>query len=244
MSDAQNINLKPEDRMSQVGMILAEQAGLSLLSDTYKFPETNTGHMQVTTDGLMKIDGPLDTYARTSMMFKKDDKTTQFGTWNHTEFLDQNGNATAKVDQVNMGFLLDVLITNKMGSHSDFTGADGKPMLSLDGMTMMTPKDGSAGALGGTALPDPGKTYTNDSSYTIKDAAGNYLGDVHMMAKPKGAANVLDITAAFSVKGNYVGDIEEIITVDPNDHSRSSFQLLQEYNPPPPPPPAAPAKTA
>jgi hypothetical protein len=65
---------------------------------------------------------------------------------------------------------------------------------------------------------------------------------VHLVAKPKGAGNVLDITASYSKQGTYVGDIEAIITVDPNNHNNATIQIMQEYNPPPPAPPTPPTK--
>jgi hypothetical protein len=244
MSDAQNVELKPEDRMAQAGIVLVEQVGMSLFSDAYSFPKTTQGHMQtVDRDGTLKIDGPVDELVKTSMMFKKDESTTQFGTWNHLEATDGSGKSLAKVDQVNMGFLLDVLLSGKMGSHTDFRGSDGRVQFSLDGLTVLTPHDSSAGTMSGKTLPDPGKPYTNDTTSTIKDADGNYVGDVHVTARPTGKGNVLDINATYNYKDTYVGDIEAIITVDPANHNKASFEIKKAYNPPPPKPALeAPAK--
>lgn len=236
MSDAQNVDLKPEDRMAQAGIVLVEQVGMTLLSDAYKFPQSTTSHIKAADDGTLTIDGPIDETIKTSMMFKKDDKTTQFGTWNHTEMADASGKTFAKADQVNMGFLLDVLLTGKMGSHTDFRAADGSILFSLDGLTMLDPRDRSPGTMTGRSLPDPGKPYTNDTTSTVKDSAGNYLGDVHIVAKPDAQGNVLDIMATYKYKNTYVGDIEAIITVDPKDHHNATLKIMKEYNPPPPPP--------
>jgi hypothetical protein len=249
MNEVKYVDLKPADRMTQAGLAIVEEAGMAFFSEAYKFPEVTTGHMRtVDNQGTLKIDGPVNEFAKTSMIFKADDSTTQFGTWQHTEMIDASGHVLQKIDLVNMAKInpfndLDlepVMITGKMGTRTDFRGPDGAVQFSLQGKTIYDPRDYSPGGMSGNKLPDPGKPYTHDSRNTITDAAGNYVGDIALVAKPVGQGNVLDITAKFSSKGNYIGDVEALITVDPYDQRNADFQIRRKYDPPPPPKPAQP----
>lgn len=225
MSDIQNVEMKPQDRIAQAGILLVEQAGMALVSDAYKFPNTSTGHIQsIGNDGTLKIDGAFNETVKTTMKARHDDKSTYFAIWNHTDVVDSLGQSH-NVDQINGGDFLTVLVNNRLGSHTDFKANDGSTQLQMDGQTAFTPKDG----------------VINDSSNVIKDAAGNYLGEVHIVAKPTQNPNVLGIAAQYKYHDIYLGDVGALITLDPNSgYKTADFQIEQVYNPPPPaPPPAA-----
>lgn len=240
------LDLQSTDRMAQVGNVLVEQAGMALLSDAYKFPQVTEGHIQsVTADGVMKVDGPFNEYVKTAMMFKTDDRTSEFGTWNHTEIVDLNGRPLSKVDMTNMGVinpfsnskLSNVLLTGKLNSHTDFWAPDGSKQFSLDGWSKFDPKDFSPGGMKGNQYPDLGTPYATDTTNTISDPKGNYLGEFHLVARQKDRPNVLGITATFMRSGTYMGDVEAVLTVDPAKRDCATFQITRKYAPPPPPAP-------
>jgi hypothetical protein len=251
MSDARNVELTPANRIAQASMVLVEQVGMSLLSDAYKFPESSKGHIKTVNDaGLLKFDGPVDEYVKTSMMYKQDEKTKQIGTWNHTECLDADGKTQATVDKVNMGYLLDVLISGKLGSHTDFKGVDGGVQIKMDGLEQLTPHDTSPQPTpppGGWSLPMTGNIYIADSTNKISAPDGTYIADVQLTAKPGTDRNTIDIVAVYTRKVDpppvvvpgtpppqpiALGSVEIIVTVDPNTHKNADFQLLVKGPPP------------
>jgi hypothetical protein len=250
MSDAQYVELTPANRIAQAGMVLVEQVGMSLLSDAYKFPENSKGQIKtVGNDNILKFDGPVDETVKTFMMYKQDEKTKEIGTWNHTESIDADGKTQATIDQVNRGFLLDVLLTGKLGSHTDFKGPDGAVQIKMDGFTVLTPKDltpGSSPPGGSWDLPMKGNVYVADSTNTISTPDGKYLADLHLTAKPGAERNTLDIIATYTRKldpppvvlpgqpvpgPTQLGSVEMVITVDPNNQKNADYQLIVK-NPP------------
>ena len=227
MANVENIDIKPQDRIAQAGILLVEQAGMSLLSDAYKFPEQTRGHIDsVGADGTLQIDGSADETMKSSLLAKHEDRGTYMGLWNHTEIKDRQGK-TQVVDQVMGGDMLVVLVNNRLANHIDFKDDNGQVQYQMEGQTQFTPKDG----------------VINDSTSTISDASGNYLGEVHIVAKPAAKqANSLEITASYKYHDTYLGDVGAIMILDQQNHYRSAdFQLLQRYNPPPPVTPTAPA---
>ncbi|MBX9685172.1 MAG: hypothetical protein K2X27_00645 [Candidatus Obscuribacterales bacterium] len=226
MSDAEKIELKAQDRITQAGILIVEQLGLTLLLDSYKFPEPHQGKMKtVANDGTLKIEGPVNELLKSSMIKKKDDKSTYFGIWNHTEITDPAGHKSSS-DEVMGGDFLVVLVNNRLATHTDFKGENGDLQLKMDGQSMFTPRDG---------------VTINDLINTVTDANGNYLGEFHLTAKSS-KPNMLEINASYKYHELYLGDVEAHINLDPEDLYRSaSFEVEQKYNPPPPPPIAVPS---
>ena len=247
MSDAKEVELTPANRIAQASMVVAEQVGMSFLSDVYRFPASSQGHVQIArNDGLLKFDGPVDEYVKTSMMYKQDETTKEIGTWNHTETLDGNLRTQETIDQVNRGFLLDVLLTGKLGSHTDFKAPDGSLQLKMDGFTVLTPSDkpGTVPPGGKWPLPVTGDVYVSDWTNTLKAPDNTYLGEVHLTAKPvPGQGNSLDIIAIYTRTAAPIGtnppvitplgSVEMVVTVDPNTQQSADYQLFVK-NPPPP----------
>lgn len=223
------VELKAADRLTEAGILLTEQVGMSLVSDAYKFPQVQRGSIKPEgNDGTLKIEGPVHQLVRTSMKERHDEGSSYFATWTHSDLMDPIGRSLGSKDQVAGGDFLVVLTNNRLGSHIDFKGQDGSTKLQMDGQTQLTPKDG----------------VIRDAINIISDANGNYLGEVHLVAKPS-QANVLNITASYKFKDTYLGDVELVMTLDPNTQYKSAdIELRQKYNPPPfvPPPAPAPAK--
>lgn len=223
------VEMKAGDRLAEAGILLTEQAGMALISDAYKFPQVQRGTIKPEgNDGTLKIEGPVHQLLRTSMKERHDEGSSYFATWTHSDVMDPIGRSLSSKDQIAGGDFLVVLANNRLGSHTDFKAADGSTKLQMDGQTQLTPKDG----------------VIRDAINTITDANGNYLGEVHLVAKPT-QPNVLNITASYKFKDTYLGDVELVMTLDPNNQFKSAdFQLQQKYNPPPfvPAPTPAPAK--
>lgn len=229
MANIENVDIKPQDRIAQAGILLVEQAGMSLLSDAYKFPEQTRGHIDsVGADGTLQMSGSVNETIKSTLVAKHEEHGSYMGLWNHTEIKDQRGN-TQTVDQVMGGDLLVVLTNNRLANHIDFKDSNGQLQYQMEGQTQFTPKDG----------------VINDSSSTISDADGNYLGEMHIVAKPSAKQrNGLEITATFKYHDTYLGDVGAFMILDPDKQYRSAdFQLVQRYDPPPPPPPPAQTPT-
>lgn len=228
MANIENVDIKPQDRIAQAGILLVEQAGMSLLSDAYKFPEQTQGHVDsLGGEGTLNISGPVDETLKSSLVAKHEDRGTYMGLWNHTEIKDKQGNSQV-VDQVMGGDMLVVLVNNRLANHIDFRDNSGQVQYQMEGQTQFTPKDG----------------VINDSTSTISDANGNYLGEVHIVAKPSAKQpNGLEITASYKYHDTYLGDVGAMMLLDPtNQYHSADFQLVQRYNPPPAPPPPAPTQ--
>ena len=179
-----DVDLKPADRIAEAGVMIVQQAGMALLSDAYQFPTVTGGKISPEgADGTLKVEGPFNELLKTFMKERHDDKSTYFGTWTHTDVMDRmRRNLTGK-DEVNGGDFLVVLANNRLGSHTDFKLPDGTLAFQMDGQTQLTPKDG----------------VIRDATNTITDSAGNYLGEMHLVAKPT-AGNVLNVTAQYKYK--------------------------------------------
>lgn len=225
MANIENIEIKAQDRIAQAGILLVEQAGMALLSDAYKFPQNTKGTIEaVGNDGTLKIEGPVNETMKSSLVAKREEHGSYMGLWNHTE-INRNGQ-TQVVDQVMGGDFLVVLVNNKLANHIDFKNPDGSVEFQMEGQTTFTPKDG----------------VINDSTSTVSDGAGNYLGDVHIVAKPSKQPNGLEISAQYSYKGTYLGDVGAVMLLDPSRQFRhAEFQLLRRWSPPPPAPLPTPA---
>lgn len=224
MANLENIDIKPQDRIAQAGILLVEQAGMSLLSDAYQFPQQTRGHIDtVSGDGVLHITGPVDETMKTTLTAKHEDHGTYMGFWNHTENKNSQG-MTQVVDQVMGGDMLVVLVNNKLANHIDFKDLNGQIQYQMEGQTLFTPKDG----------------VINDSTSTISDADGNYLGEVHIVAKPAAKTpNGLEITATYKYHETYLGDVGAVMLLDSKSQFKSAdFELMQRYDPPPPPQPA------
>ncbi len=228
MGQSNDVDLKPSDRLAEAGIMVVQQAGMALLSDAYQFPQVTNGKMAPEgNDGTLRVEGPFNELLKTFMKERHDNNSTYFGTWTHTDVTDRLGRSLSSKDEVNGGDFLVVLTNNRLGSHTEFKRADGSLQFQMDGQTQLTPKDG----------------VIRDSVNTITDAAGNYIGEVHLVAKPS-QANVLNINAQYKFRDTYLGDVELIMTLDPSTNYQSAdIALSKKYNPPPPPPPV-PATTA
>lgn len=227
MSQVNDVEMKPGDRIAEAGILLAEQAGMALISDAYRFPQVLSGTIKPEgSDGTLKIEGPVHQLVKTTMKERHDSGSTYFATWTHSQVMDPIGRTLSTKDQVAGGDFLVVLTNNRLGSHTDFKAADGNLKIQMDGQTQLTPKDG----------------VIRDATNTITDAAGNYLGEMRLVARPT-QANVLNITASYKFKDTYLGDVELVMTLDPKtQYTSADIQIQQKYNPPPVvPPQAAPA---
>ncbi len=243
MGEAQEIDLKASDEIAQAGMVLVEQVGMTLLSDAYKFPKTSGGKMETDDLGTVKVDGVVDQVIKMKMLYKQDEASKYIGSWNHLDIKDSTGVPMMTVDKVNGGYLLDILLTNKLGTHADFRGADGQLKVQMDGLTALIPND--------AAKPAEGKSLNNmvpnmgvaDATNRIKDADGNYLADMRMVAKPKGEGNVLDIVATLSRGETQLGSVQMILTIDPKNIKKGDYKIIMHDPPPPEPPAPAPKGT-
>lgn len=237
MGEAQEIDLKASDEIAQAGMVLVEQVGMTLLNDAYKFPKTSGGKMETDDLGTVKVDGAVDQVIKMKMLYKQDEASKYIGSWNHLDIKDSTGIPMMTVDKVNGGYLLDILLTNKLGTHADFRGSDGRLMVQMDGRTSLIPND--------AAKPAEGKSLENmvpnmgvaDASGTIKDPDGNYLGDIRLVAKPRGSGNVLDIVATMSKGETQLGSVQMILTIDPKNIRKGDYKIFMHDPPPPPPAP-------
>lgn len=225
MSEVKDIELKPADRIVEAGVLLAEQVGMSLVSDAYKFPEIQKGSIKPEgNDGTLRIEGPVHQLVRSTMKSRHADQGTYFAVWTHTDVSDRMGRSLSSKDQVAGGDFLVVLVNNKLGSHTDYKSADGKLQMQMDGQTLFTPKDG----------------VIRDITNTISDGQGNYMGEMRLVAKPV-QGNVLSIAAQYKFKDTYLGDLELSFTLDPNtNYTSADFEIKQSYNPPPAPAPVPP----
>ena len=229
MSEAHDVELKPADKLAEAGIMLVQQAGMSLLSDSYQFPQALRGKITPDDkDGSLNVQGPFNESLKTFMKERHDEKTTYFGTWTHTDVMDQSHRNISTKDEVNGGEMMVVLATNRLGSHTDFKRADGSLQFKMDGQTQLTPKDG----------------VIRDATNVFTDENGNYIGEMHLVAKPV-AGNMLGIAAQYKYHDTYLGDVELVMTLDPNtQYSSADIQLAKKYNPPPPPPVAPPVAAA
>lgn len=236
MGEAQEIDLKASDEIAQAGMVLVEQVGMTLLSDAYKFPKSSGGKMETDDLGTVKIDGAVDQVIKMKMLYKQDEASKYIGSWNHLDIEDSSGVPMMTVDKVNGGYLLDILLTNKLGTHADFRGANGDLKVQMDGRTALIPHDATKPAEGSNfnnVVPNMGVA---DSTSTIKDPDGNYIGEMRLLAKPKkGADNVLDIVASYSKGETQLGSVQMILTIDPKNVRKGDYKIIM-HDPPPPPP--------
>ncbi len=225
MGESHDVEVKPADRLAEAGIVLVQQAGMALVNDAYQFPVVSSGKIVPSgNDGTLSVKGPYDEYLKTFMK-QRDDGKTYFGTWTHTDILDSQKQKNSVKDEVNGGDFTVILVNNRLGSHTDFKDANGDTLFQMDGQTQLTPKDG----------------VIRDSINVLSDNAGNYMGEVHLVAKPV-AGNVLDVTAQYRYHDTYLGDVELVMTLDPKtNYTSADIQIAKKWNPPPPPPPVAPA---
>lgn len=229
MGESHDVEVKPADRLAEAGIVLVQQAGMALLSDAYQFPASNTGKITPSgNDGTLSIQGPYSEYVKTFMK-ERDDGKAYFGTWTHTDILDAQKKKVSAKDEVNGGDFTVILVNNRLGSHTDFKDGNGGLLFQMDGQTQLTPKDG----------------VIRDAVNVLSDSSGNYMGEVHLVAKPV-AGNVLGIVAQYKHHDAYLGDVELVMTLDPKtNYTSADIQIAKKWNPPPPvvvPPTAAPAK--
>lgn len=146
------------------------------------------------------------------------------------------------VDKVNGGYLLDILLTNKLGTHTDFRGADGQLKVQIDGRQSLIPNDAAKPAEGTSLQNMVPNMGVADASGTIKDAEGNYIADMRLLAQPKGEGNVLNIVASYSRGETQLGSVQMILTIDPKNIRKGDYKIIM-HDPPPPPPPTVPDST-
>jgi hypothetical protein len=236
MGEAQEIDLKASDEIAQAGMVLVEQVGITLLNDAYKLPKMSGGKMETDDMGTVKVDGVVDQVIKMRMLYKQDEASKYIGSWNHLDIKDSAGVPMMTVDKVNGGYLLDILLTNKLGTHADFRGANGDLKIQMDGRQSLIPHDATKPAEGKTLENMVPSMGVADAASTIKDPDGNYIGDIRLLAKPKkGTDNVLDIVATMSRGETQLGAVQMILTIDPKNIRKGDYKIIM-HDPPPPPP--------